>query len=76
MDASAPSFGTDIKPLFRDRDRKAMTFLFDLWNYDDAKANSAAILTAVEGGEMPCDGSWSPEQIDLLRRWIGAGAQP
>ena len=24
-----------IKPLFRTRDRQSMTFVFDLWSYDD-----------------------------------------
>jgi hypothetical protein len=76
MNTSAPSFGTDIKPLFRERDRKAMTFLFDLWDYDDVKANGDAILAAVEGGEMPCEDSWPAERVDLLRRWIEAGSQP
>ncbi len=29
---SAPSFARDIKPLFRERDREAMDFAFDLWD--------------------------------------------
>jgi hypothetical protein len=33
MPTPAPHFVADIKPLFRERDRRAMTFLFDLWDY-------------------------------------------
>lgn len=29
------SFAEDIKPLFREEDRDAMLFAFDLWSYDD-----------------------------------------
>jgi hypothetical protein len=76
MQAPAPSFAIDVKPLFRERDQRAMTFMFDLWEYSDVKANAADILTATEAGEMPCDGAWPPEQVDLLRRWIAAGCQP
>ena len=53
-----------------------MTFLFDLWDYDDVKANAADIVAAVEGGDMPCDDSWPSEQIAQLRRWIAGGCQP
>jgi len=34
MQTPAPNFNADIKPLFRERDRRAMTFLFDLWEYE------------------------------------------
>jgi len=30
----------------------------------------------VEKGDMPCDGPWSEEQVDLFRRWTEAGAPP
>ena len=76
MQTPAPGFATDIKPLFRDRDRSAMTFLFDLWAYDDVKANADQILTATENGEMPCDGAWPVERVQLFRRWIDEGCQP
>ena len=76
MQTRAPGFATDIKPLFRDRDRSAMTFLFDLWAYDDVKDNADQILTATEHGEMPCDGAWPAERVQLLRRWIDGGCQP
>lgn len=76
MEASTPSYEGDIKPLFRAEDRSAMTFLFDLWAYDDVKANAADILAATETGEMPCDGRWPRERVELLRRWIDGGCQP
>jgi hypothetical protein len=69
-DATAPSFETDIKPLFRERDRGAMRRAFDLWSYDDVVANADSILAAVQSGSMPCDGPWPDEQVDLLQRWV------
>jgi hypothetical protein len=47
-DATAPTFESDIKPLFREADRDAMIAAFDLWSFADVKANADAIL-----GEMP-----------------------
>jgi hypothetical protein len=76
METAAPSFAADIQPLFRDRDRAAMTFLFDLGSYEDVKANASDILAATERGEMPCDGPWPAERVELLRRWVDAGCQP
>ena len=76
MPTPPPSFDADIKPLFRERDRRAMTFLFDLWDYKAVKTNAAAILMSTEAGDMPCDGAWPSDQVELLRRWIEGGAQP
>ena len=76
MAVSGPSYAADVKPLFREQDRRAMTFLFDLWAYEDVRANAADILSALEAGEMPCDGPWPPERVDLLRRWIDEGLRP
>jgi hypothetical protein len=70
---SAPGFAQDIKPLFREDDKEAMDFIFDLWNYDDVRANAENILERLEDGSMPCDGEWPPNQIELFRRWIEAG---
>jgi hypothetical protein len=67
------SFETDVRPLFRERDRESMEFAFDLWSYDDVSEQAEAILGRVEAGTMPCDGAWSAEQVDLFRRWIRAG---
>ena len=69
-DTTAPRFETDIKPLFRERDRGAMLRAFDLWSYEDVKANADRILAAVSSGSMPCDGHWPEEQVDLLQRWV------
>jgi hypothetical protein len=76
MQAPAPTFAVDIRPLFRERDRRSMTFLFDLWDYEAVKSNADAILRATAGGDMPCDGAWPVERVDLLRRWIEGGCQP
>src|SRR5260370_10266461 len=44
---SGPTFEAHIKSLFRERDRVAMLDFFDLWSFDDVKANADAILAAV-----------------------------
>jgi hypothetical protein len=74
--SSAISFETDIKPLFREGDRSAMLFAFDLWSRDDVSRHSDAILDAVRSGSMPCDETWPEEKVDLLQRWIDGGSQP
>lgn len=76
MQSTPPSFATDVKPLFRERDQRAMTFMFDLWAYEDVKDHADEILATTEAGDMPCDGAWPPEQVELLRRWIAGGHQP
>ncbi len=70
---SAPSFAQDIKPLFREDDREAMEYAFDLWDYDDVRNQAENILERLEDGSMPCDGEWPPEQIELFRRWVETG---
>ncbi len=70
---SAPGFAQDIKPLFREDDRDAMKFAFDLWDYNDVRANAEHILERLEDGTMPCDAEWPPAQIVLFRRWIDMG---
>jgi hypothetical protein len=67
------SYETDIKPLFREKDRDAMRGVFDLWDYDDVVDNSDAILSKVEDGSMPCDGAWSSEHVALFQSWVDAG---
>ena len=76
MQTPAPTFAVDIKPLFRERDRRAMTFLFDLWDYAAVKESAEAILAATEGGDMPCDGAWPVERVSVFRRRIAGGCQP
>jgi CDGSH-type Zn-finger protein/truncated hemoglobin YjbI len=67
------SFATHIKPLFRQRDRQSMRFAFDLWSYDDVKTHTSAILERLNNGTMPCDGAWSPEWVQVFRRWTDTG---
>ena len=74
MNAEAPSFERDIRPLFREEDRDAMDFVFDLHAYEDVKTNADVILERLEDGSMPCDGEWPEEQIERFRAWIAAGA--
>ena len=72
-DTDAPSFEADIKPLFRESDRSAMLAAFDLWSFDDVKANKGKILEAVRAGSMPCDAAWPEDRVDLLSRWVDGG---
>jgi hypothetical protein len=69
-DTATPSFENDIKPLFRESDRDAMLAVFDLWSFDDVKANAGKILAAVRAGSMPCDRQWPDERVDALQRWV------
>jgi hypothetical protein len=68
-----PTFQSDIKPLFRARDRSAMRFAFDLWSSTDVQRNATKILSAVRTGAMPCDGKWPPDQVALFQAWVDAG---
>jgi len=67
------SFETEIKPLFRDRDRGSMLSHFDLWSHDDVAEHADAILARLEDGSMPCDGAWPDEQVELFRSWTESG---
>jgi hypothetical protein len=67
------SFEHHVKPLFRERDHDSMQFAFDLWSHDDVSRHAGAILGAVKTGIMPCDGAWSPEQVEIFERWIADG---
>ena len=67
------SFGTDIRPLFRESDREAMRRAFDLWLYDDVVSHAPAIATKLHEGTMPCDGPWPGEQVKLFDRWREQG---
>jgi hypothetical protein len=71
-----PSFETDICPLFREIDVRAMARFFDLTSYEDVKANSAIIWERVELGNMPCDEMWPDDRVQLLREWIDEGMAP
>ena len=67
------SFDEHIAPLFRDRDRQAMRFAFDLGSYQDVSANAAQILERVRTGSMPCDAAWPAERVEVLARWVATG---
>jgi hypothetical protein len=73
MSEPALSFAADIKPLFREGDRAAMKFAFDLWDHDDVAAHADAILSAVADGSMPCDRAWAEPEVEKLRSWIAGG---
>jgi hypothetical protein len=75
-DAAVLSFETDIKPLFRDKDRESMSKAFDLWSYADVSSHSDAILSQISAGTMPCDGAWPSDRVELFRRWTEGGKQP
>ncbi len=72
----AVSFAANIKPLFREHDRKSMAFAFDLWSQADVQAHAAEILDRLSNGTMPCDGAWPPGKIEVFRRWTESGCQP
>jgi hypothetical protein len=72
-DGGSVSFANDIQPLFREGDRKAMKFAFDLGSYDDVKGHADGILARLEEGSMPCDGAWPADRVDTFRRWVQGG---
>ena len=73
-DSSEPvGFETDIKPMFRERDRTSMEFAFDLWSHDDVSDNADAILDRLKAGSMPCDGAWPQAQVEQFERWVTTG---
>ena len=59
--------------MFREYDRTEMEWAFDLWSHEDVKQNAEAILERLEAGDMPCDGSWSEEEIETFRAWMREG---
>ena len=67
------SFETDIKALFRERDRASMAFAFDLWSVDDVRDHADDILARLKSGSMPCDGAWPRAQVELFEHWIASG---
>jgi hypothetical protein len=69
-------FGSDIRPLFRERDVNSMSFAFDLSSYDDVRGNAEAIYGRLANGSMPCDGGWPAEDVQRFRTWIDNGSPP
>ena len=72
-EGEAVSFAAHIKGLFRERDRQSMEFAFDLWSYEDVKAQAQPIVERLRAGTMPCDGAWAVEKVDAFQRWIDGG---
>jgi len=70
------SFERDIKPLFRESDRTAMSKAFDLWSLEDVTAHGEAIATQLKNGTMPCDGAWPATNVEIFKKWLGEGALP
>jgi hypothetical protein len=70
------SFASDIKPLFRPKDRQSMERAFDLWSFEDVRTRSSDILQRVKNGSMPCDGAWPAEQVQVFQDWVDSGMAP
>ena len=66
----------NVRPLFREVDRRSMRFAFDLWSHEDVSDHAEAILDRLQAGAMPCDGAWSEEKVEVFRRWIESGRPP
>jgi hypothetical protein len=73
---AALSFESDVRPLFREKDRDSMLRAFDLWSHSDVQAHQDAILQRLRDGTMPCDGAWPPDHVAVFQRWIAAGSAP
>jgi len=67
------SFAKDIKPLFRHKDKGAMSWAFDLGDHADVSENAELILERLQEGTMPCDSPWPEDRVALFERWVQAG---
>lgn len=74
--ADEVTFAQDIRPLFRDRDVRSMSFAFDLSSYEDVRTNAEEIYARLADGSMPCDGGWPSEDVARFRAWIDGGSLP
>jgi CDGSH-type Zn-finger protein/truncated hemoglobin YjbI len=75
-EGGAVSFESHIKPLFRPTDRQSMSLAFDLWSHDDVSRHADAILARLRAGNMPCDGAWPAEKVEVFERWVATGKAP
>ena len=72
----ALSFATDIRPLFRDKDIKAMKAIgIDLSSYEDVKKRVQDIYARLSAKEMPCDGPWSDSHMRKFKEWMQNGME-
>jgi len=68
------SFATDIRPLFRDKDIKAMKAIgIDLSSYEDVKKRAQHIYARLSAKGMPCDGPWSADSVQKFKDWMESG---
>jgi len=73
----ALSFATDVRPLFREKDIKAMKAMgIDLSSYENVKKRAQHIYARLSAKEMPCDGPWSENNVQKLKEWIDSGMNP
>jgi len=71
------SFATDIRPLFRDKDIRAMKPNgIDLSSYENVKKRAQDIYRRLSAKEMPCDGPWSENLVQKLKEWMQGGLAP
>ena len=74
---NALSFATDIRPLFRDKDIKAMKPVgIDLSSYADVKKRAQDIYARLSAKGMPCDQPWSDSHLQMLKEWMQGGMAP
>jgi len=82
--AGLTSFQTDIRPLFTDRDIRAMSSAFNLARYEDVKGHASKIhdrIRGIGGAVMPPppprgEGPWPQSQIELFAKWMADGCPP
>jgi hypothetical protein len=82
--AKLTSFEADIRPLFTERDIRAMSKAFNLANYNDVKARAAVIydrIRGIGGAVMPPpppkgEGPWPQSRIELFAKWMADGCPP
>lgn len=73
----ALSFAADIRPLFRDKDIRAMKPNgIDLSSYEDVKKRAQDIYARLSAKQMPCDGPWSESLVQKLKEWMQSGMAP
>ncbi len=73
----ALSFAADIRPLFREKDIAAMKPNgVDLSSHEGVKKRAQDIYARLSAKEMPCDGSWSAENIKRFKEWMESGMGP
>ena len=62
------------QPLFREKDRDAIRGVFDLWDYDDVRDNSDAILTRRGKRQHALRWRVASDRVALFQAWINEGS--